>query len=60
MPVDLELSHVRDSLVCDLFTRFVTACTVVQAVVKADSQSNENAHMSTRRGSEIPERINLP
>ena len=34
----------------------ITACTVVQAVVKANSQSNGNGQISTRRGSETPER----
>jgi len=37
----------------------VTACTVVQAVVKANSQSNGNGQISTPRGSETPERISM-
>jgi len=32
----------------------VTDCTVVQAVVKANSQSNGNGQISTPRGSKTP------
>jgi len=32
----------------------ITACTVVQAVVKANSQSNGNGQISTPRGSKTP------
>ena len=39
------------------FTYFVTACTVVQAVVKATSQSNGKGQILTPWGSETPERI---
>ena len=35
----------------------ITACTVVQAVVKATSQSNGKGQILTPRGSETPERI---
>ena len=38
---------------------FFTACTVVQAVAKANSQSNVNGQISTPRGSETPERISM-
>ena len=37
----------------------VTACTVVQAVAKATSQSNGKGHILTPRGSETPERISM-
>ena len=37
----------------------ITACTVVQAVVKATSQSNGKGQILTPRGSEIPERISM-
>ena len=37
----------------------ITACTVVQAVVKANSQSNGNGQISTPRGSKTPERISM-
>jgi len=37
----------------------ITACTVVQAVVKANSQSNGNGRISTPRGSQTPERISM-
>ena len=37
----------------------VTACTVVQAVVKATSQSNEKGQILTPRGSETPKRISM-
>ena len=40
-----------------LIEAIVTAGTVVQAVVKANSQSNGNGQISTPRGSETPERI---
>ena len=36
-----------------------TACTVVQAVVKANSQSNGNGQISTSRSSQTPERISM-
>jgi len=35
----------------------ITACTVVQAVAKANSQSNGKGQISTPRGSNTPERI---
>ena len=35
----------------------ITACTVVQAVVKANSQSNGNGQISTTRGAKTPERM---
>jgi len=35
----------------------ITACTVAQAVVKANSQSNGKGQISTPWGSETPERI---
>ena len=35
----------------------ITACTVVQAVVKANTQSNGNGQTSILRCSEIPERL---
>jgi len=35
----------------------IMACTVVQTLVKADSQSYGNGQTSTPRGSEMPERI---
>ena len=38
---------------------FITACTVVQAVVKATSQSNGKGQILTPRGSETPERISI-
>ena len=42
-----------------LFLMFmhITACTLVQAVVKATSQSNGKGQILTPRGSETPERI---
>jgi len=36
-----------------------TACTIVQAVVQANSQSNGNGQISTPRNSETPERISM-
>ena len=36
-----------------------TACTVVQAVAKATSQSNGKGHILTPWGSETPERISM-
>ena len=39
--------------------RLVTACTVVQAVLKATSQSNGKGQILTPRGSETPERISM-
>ena len=36
-----------------------TACTAVQAVVKANSQSNGNGQISTPRGSQTPEQISM-
>ena len=38
---------------------FITACTVVQAVVKATSQSNGKGQILTPWGSETPERISM-
>jgi len=38
---------------------FITACTVVQAVVKATSQSNGKGLILTPWGSETPERISM-
>jgi len=40
-------------------SKVITACTVVQAVVKANSQSNGNGQISTPRGSKTPERISM-
>ena len=40
-------------------TEVITACTVVQAVVKATSQSNGKGQILTPRGSENPERISM-
>ena len=37
----------------------ITACTVVQAVVKATSQSNGKGQILTPRGSETPDRISM-
>jgi len=37
----------------------ITACTVVEAVVKANSQSNVKGQISTPRGSQTPERISM-
>ena len=37
----------------------ITACTVVQAVVKATSQSNGKGQILTPWGSETPERISM-
>ena len=37
----------------------ITACTVVQAVVKATSQSNGKGQILTTWGSETPERISM-
>ena len=37
----------------------ITACTVVQAVVKATSQSNGKGQILTPLGSETPERISM-
>jgi len=42
-----------------LWWHFITACTVVQAVVKANSQSNCNGQISNPRGSKTPERISM-
>ena len=39
--------------------KHITACTVVQSVVKANGQSNGNGQISTHRGSETPERISM-
>ena len=41
------------------FTRLVAACMVVQAVVKATSQSNGKGQILTPWGSETPERISM-
>ena len=38
---------------------FITACTVVQAVVKATSQSNGKGQILTPWGFETPERISM-
>jgi len=40
-------------------TQCITACTVVQAVVKPNSQSNGNGQISTPWGSQTPERISM-
>ena len=40
-------------------SHFVTACTVVQAVVKATSQSNGKGQILTPWGSKTPERISM-
>ena len=40
-------------------SRLVTACTVVQAVVKATSQSNGKGQILTPWGSETPEWISM-
>jgi len=42
-----------------LLSGLITACTVVQAVVKANSQSNGKGQILTPWGSEIPERISM-
>jgi len=42
-----------------LYLAYITACTVVQAVVKANSQRNGNGQISTPRSSETPERISM-
>jgi len=47
------------SVIVNYCCRFVTACTVVQAVVKATSQSNGKGQISTPWGSETPERISM-
>ena len=39
--------------------RLIMACTIVQAVVKATSQSNGKGQILTPRGSETPERISM-
>jgi len=39
--------------------QLVTACTVLQAVVNANSQSNGDCQIMTRWGSETPERISM-
>ena len=39
--------------------KLITACTVVQAVVKATSQSNRKGQILTTWGSETPERISM-
>jgi len=47
---------------CQNFVRsadIITACTVVQAVVKATSQSNGKGQILTPRGSETPKRISM-
>ena len=41
------------------FINYITACTVVQAVVKATSQSNGKNQILTPWGSETPERISM-
>ena len=41
------------------FTELVAACTVVQAVVKVNSQSNGKGQILTPLGSETPERISM-
>ena len=38
---------------------FITACTVVQAVVKATSQSNGKSQIVTPWGTETPEQISM-
>jgi len=43
----------------NLWAPNITACTVVQAVVKATSQSNGKGQILTPRGSETPERISM-
>ena len=42
-----------------IFFKGITACTVVQAVVKATSQSNGKGQILTPWGSETPERISM-
>ena len=49
---DDEAVELQDSIA-------VTACTVVQAVVKANSQSNGNGQISTPWGSKTPQRISM-
>ena len=43
----------------DRYGNFITACTVVQAVVKATSQSNGKGQILTPWGSETVERISM-
>jgi len=51
----------NDGVACCTTPSFtlITACTVVQAVVKATSQSNGKGQILTPRGSETPERISM-
>ena len=54
------IMHVHKSDQINWFVdNHITACTVVQAVVKANSQSNGNRQISTRCGSESPEWISM-
>ena len=58
-----NLTILCKTLGCEYLTIFmlftITACTVVQAVVKATSQSNGKGQILTPRGSETPERISM-
>ena len=59
-PKNVVLMGIIDSLLkTGNKTANITACTVVQAVVKATSQSNGKGHILTPRSSETPERISM-
>ena len=53
-PTPIPLSKYRNNC-----SSVITACTVVQAVVKATSQSNGKGQILTPWGSETPERISM-
>ena len=52
-------THYVDMILSLHRARVITACTVVQAVVKATSQSNGKGQILTPRGSETLERISM-
>ena len=50
---------ISQNVTITVYLYVVTACTVVQAVVKATSQSNGKGQILTPRGSETPELISM-
>ena len=56
--VSVSLHYFRARLLHDV-KHNITACTIVQAVVKATSQSNGKGQILTPWGSETPERITM-
>jgi len=58
IPLDFDVCLLVTSLI-KLRRFLITACTVVQAVAKAKSQSNGKGQISTPRGYQTPERITM-